>query len=209
MPKIVVSQGWGVAPMSRISWSCIALCVAVTAVGCGSSSEPSSAAAGAAAAAPNDPVGQTVYKFLDAIRTGNTEVSSSLLTPLALKRIVENEMSFAPPASEQARFEITKVEMFESDKAAVDTVWSDIDADGKPTNEPMTWALKLTDGQWRISGLIAYMGEDQPPIVLDFENPSQLFGAPQQPSATQPQTVQQPGQPPTRQASQPTQDPFR
>jgi hypothetical protein len=195
--------------MLRMSWFCIALCVVVATVGCGASSEPSSTSVGTVAAVPNDPVGQTVYKFMEAIRTGNTEVSSSLLTPLALKRIVENEMSFAPPASEHARFEITNVEKFETDKAAVDTVWSDLDADGQPTNEPMTWALKLTDGQWRISGLIAYMGDDQPPIVLDFENPAQLFRTPQQTNATQPQTAQQPGTPPTRQASQPTQDPFR
>ncbi len=194
--------------MSRISWLCIALFAIAATIGCGASSEPSSASAGASAV-PNDPIGRAVYSFLDAIRTGNTDASSALLTPLALKRIVENEMSFAPPASEMARFEIGKVEMFEADKAAVDTVWTDVDADGKPTNEPMTWALKLTDGQWRISGLIAYMGADQPPIVVDFENPDQLFGAPKQKVATQPEQPQQQGSPPPRQASQPTQDPFR
>jgi hypothetical protein len=193
--------------MSRI-WFCIALCIVVATVGCGASSEPSNTTAGAAAV-PNDPIGRTVHSFLDAIRTGNTEVSSSLLTPLALERIIENEMSFAPPASEQASFKITEIEMFEADKAAVDTVWTDVDADGKPTNEPMTWALKLTDGQWRISGLIAYMGANEPPIVLDFENPDQLFGTPKQTADTQPQPPQEQGSPPPRQASQPTQDPFR
>ena len=194
--------------MSRIPLLCVALGAAlggvVAAVGCNTSSESSSTSAGE----PSDPVARTVYVFLDAIRTGNTEVSSSLLTPLALKRITENEMSFAPPASEMARFTVGKVEMFEADKAAVDSVWIDVDADGAETNEPMTWALKLADGQWRISGLIAYMGADQPPIVVDFENPDQLFGAPQQKTATQ-QQPQQPGNPSPRQARGPTQDPFR
>ena len=200
--------------MSRLSWTSLAfsavVATIVATVGCGASSEPSNATAAGAAAVPSDPIGRTVYDFLDAIRTGNTEASSSLLTPLALKRIVENEMSFAPPASENASFEITKVEMFETDKAAVDTVWSDIDADGKPTKEPMTWALKMTSGQWRISGLIAYMGADQPPIVVDFENPDQHFGAPKQQTASQqPGQPQQQSSPPPRQASQPTRDPFR
>ncbi|MCH7753216.1 MAG: hypothetical protein IH898_13830 [Planctomycetes bacterium] len=196
--------------MSRIPLLCVALgaalCVVVATVGCNTSSESSSTSAGGGV--PSDPVARTVYVFLDAIRTGNTEVSSSLLTPLALERITENEMSFAPPASEMARFKVGKVEMFEADKAAVDSVWTDVDADGAETNEPMTWALKLADGQWRISGLIAYMGADQPPIVVDFENPDQLFGAPQQKSATQQQPQQQ-GNPSPRQAKGPTQDPFR
>lgn len=197
--------------MLRISWFCFALCAVVATVGCGASSEPSgvSGVSAGASAVPSDPIGRTVYDFLDAIRTGNTEASSALLTPLALKRIIENEMSFAPPASENARFEVGKVELFEADKAAVDTVWSDVDADGKPTNEPMTWALKLTEGQWRVSGLIAYMGADQPPIVVDFENPDQIFGTPKRKLATQPEQPQQQGSPPPRQASQPTQDPFR
>ncbi len=194
--------------MSRMPLLCVALgaalCVVVAAVGCNTSDEPSSTSAGGTV--PSDPVARTVYDFLDAIRTGNTEVSSSLLTPLALERITENEMSFAPPASEMARFKVGKVEMVEADKAAVDSVWIDVDADGVPTNEPMTWALKLTDGQWRVSGLIAYVGADQPPIVVDFENPDQLFGAPQQKTDTQPQ---QEGYPSPRQARGPTRDPFR
>lgn len=194
--------------MSRILLLAVAICAAVAAVGCNMSSDSSGTSAGGPA--PNDPIAKTVYNFLDAIRVGNTEVSSSLLTPLALKRIVENEMSFAPPASENARFKVGKVEMFEADKAAVDSVWTDVDADGQPTNEAMTWALKLTDGQWRISGLIAYMGANQPPIVVDFENPDQLFGSSPQKTASQPQ--QQPlqeGYDTPRQASQPTRDPFR
>ena len=192
--------------MSRIPLLCVALGAVVATIGCNTSSESSSTSAGGGV--PSDPVARTVYDFLDAIRTGNTEVSSSLLTPLALKRIIENEMSFAPPASEMARFKVGKVEMFEADKAAVDSVWTDLDADGAETNEPMTWALKLADGQWRISGLIAFMGADQPPIVVDFENPDQLFGAPQQKTATQQQPQQQ-DNPSPRQARGPTQDPFR
>lgn len=195
--------------MSRILLLCVVLGTVAATVGCGASSEPSRASVGTAAAVPNDPVGRTVYNFLDAVRTGNTEVSSALLTPLALERIIENEMSFAPPASEMARFQVGKIELFETDRAAVDTIWTDVDADGAPTEEPMTWALKLTNGQWRISGLIAYMGPDQPPIMLDFENPDQLFGAPKRELVEQPAQPQQQGSPPLRQASQPTQDPFR
>ena len=71
----------------------------------------------------------------------------------------------------------------------------------------------------KYSGRIVYLNS---PVVLegdeqggvgqprvDFENPDQLFGAPKQKVATQPEQPQQQGSPPPRQASQPTQDPFR
>jgi hypothetical protein len=170
------------------------------AIGCGSSASPGGGAV------PSDPVARTVHEFLDAIRTGDTQGSSSRLTPLALQRINENDMIFAPPASEHARFQIGQVQMFAADKAFVDTVWTDKDSDGVPTDEHMTWALKLADGQWRISGMAAQVGPGQPPVLMDFENPGQLLNPSRQNAAAgQPQGAD--GTP--RQASQPAQDPFR
>jgi hypothetical protein len=189
--------------MSRIL-SLIAVVCLLSSVGCGSSGNP----AGAGGPVPDDPVAHTVYEFLDAIRIGDTQASSSRLTPLALERINENDMIFAPPASQQARFRVGQVQMYSADKAFVETVWTDADADGVPTDEHMTWALKYADGQWRISGMAAKVGPGQPPVLMDFENPGQLLN-PQRPNTA---TGQQPQPGPdsaSRQASQPTQDPFR
>ena len=55
----------------------------------------------------------------------------------------------------------------------VDSVWTDLDADGKPQSEPTLWALRLTDGKWRISGMAAEIGTP-PPMVIDFENPETM-----------------------------------
>jgi hypothetical protein len=174
-------------------------------VGCG---ESGSTATGGGGPVPDDPVARTVYEFLDAIRVGDTQTSSSRLTPLALQRITENDMIFAPPASEQARFQVGQVQMYADDKAFVETVWTDADADGVPTDEQMTWALKLAGGQWRISGMAAQMGPGQPPVLMDFENPGQLLNRPQQNAAAGQQPQQGTNTSP-RQASQPAQDPFR
>jgi len=142
-----------------------------------------------------------VADFLEAVRLGNSESASTRLTPLALQRIKENNMGFAPPASETAQFSVGEVEMFEEDKAFVDSVWTELDADGKSFDEPMTWGLRLTDVGWRISGMAAHMGPDQPPILVDFENPGQQMDAP----AT---TAQNQKNENSRQARQPAQDPF-
>lgn len=191
--------------MSRILSLLAVLSLLSVSLGCGSESNPSAAGGGPA---PSDPVARTVYEFLDAIRIGDTQASSSRLTALALQRITENDMIFAPPASELARFKVGQVEMYDADKAFVKSTWTDIDADGVPTDEHMTWALKLTEGQWRISGMAAQLGPGQPPVLMDFENPGQLLNPPQQSAATGQQPQQEPNATP-RQASQPTRDPFR
>jgi len=142
-----------------------------------------------------------VAEFLEAVRLGNSESASTKLTPLALQRIKENNMGFAPPASETAQFSVGEVEMFEEDKAFVDSVWTELDADGKSFDEPMTWGLRLTDVGWRISGMAAHMGADQPPILVDFENPGQEIGTPATSAPSQRDEI-------SRQATQPAQDPF-
>ncbi len=204
--------------MNKMFLLCAVASLSLFTLGCGdTASEPGSSTFGLQPAAPpqgtqpGDPVGLTVHEFLTAIRTGDTQASSSRLTPLALQMINQNDMTFAPPASENATFQVGQVEMYGPDKASVDSIWSDLDADGQRNEEKMTWALKLNQGQWRISGLIAYVGENQSPVKINFENPSEFMGGNSQPKTAQPpqQQQQQPGYPSPRQASQPTQDPFR
>ena len=181
----------------------IALC-STTWIGCGGSedsTEPTGSDSGSAAVGtPNHPVAQVVHDFLEAVRLGDTESASRRLTPLALQRTSEMDMNFSPPGSETASFRVGQVEMVDPERAIVQCIWSDLDADGNRTNEQITWALKLTGDQWRISGMAAEVGEGQPPVVMDFENPGEMFSpGPQTPSS--PQTP--------RQANSQVQDPFQ
>ena len=164
--------------------------------GCGSqgiSDSPS-------ASVPSDPVARVVHEFLEAVRVGDTAASSSRLTPLALQRTNELDLNFSPPGSPTARFKVGAVEMLDAEKAVVECIWTDEDADGTPRDEKITWALKLNASQWRISGMAADMGPEQEPIVMDFENPGQL--------ASRYGTVEVQSETPL-QAAQPAQDPFR
>lgn len=176
--------------MRTAGMAALAAWVIVGAVGCGQSeTSPSTAAGGGAVTAdqvatspeaPSDPIARVVFDFLDAVRRGDTAAASGLLTPLALQRTSEMDFVFAPPGSSTARFEVGAAEVIEKDtKAVVDSVWTDLDADGQPQSEPTLWALRFTDGQWRISGMAAEMGPDQPLMVIDFENPETM--APEKP----------------------------
>jgi hypothetical protein len=166
--------------------------------GCGSQSTTDPLAA----SAPSDPVARVVYEFLEAVRIGDTDAASSRLTPLALERTNELDLNISPPGSPTARFQVGVVEMVDAEKAVVECVWTDDDADGNPRDEKITWALKLNAGQWRISGMAADMGPDQLPVVMDFENPGQL--ASRYSSGQSAPQVETP-----LQAAQPSQDPFR
>lgn len=174
----------------------LAMSAFVLTAGCGSQSSTGSQSAGPA---PSDPVAKVVYEFLEAVRSGDTETASTRLTPLALEQT--KDMNFSPPGSPTAKFNIGAVEMIDAEKAVVESVWTDQDADGVPRDEKITWALKLHGGRWRISGMAAEVEAGQPPIVMDFENPQV---APSSNTSSQPAPAA-----PSLQAQQPSQDPFR
>ena len=175
--------------------------------GCGGS-DATTPAPGATAARqqsplPSDPAAQTVYQFLDAVRRGNSDGEAGrMLTPLALKHITERNENITPPGSPTARFQIGRVAKSKEGTAIVEALWSDIDADGKPYEEPMICALRLCDGQWRIYGMAEDLGPNRPPMVMDFENLD--ASAPAAPPGGNPAAA-----PPTTPREQMAQDPFQ
>ncbi|MEO2049985.1 MAG: hypothetical protein ABGX16_25800 [Pirellulales bacterium] len=160
-------------------------CGKTDSAGSGTAESPLGSTTTATKSGESSAIGQVVQKFLNAVRLGNTEVASKLLTPLALKRTSELDMNISPPGSSTAKFSVGELEMIDAQRAIVRSIWTDLDADGKPSSEQITWALKQSDGVWRISGMAAEVGENQPPVVVDFENPTELANSNKQPPATE------------------------
>ena len=100
----------------------------------------------------------------------------SNLSRLAQKCIKENDYDFVPPASDAMKFHIGDAELIESDQAIVDSVWTDVDVDGKTYHEGMSLALRKIKDKWYIFGMAADMGPNQPPLVMDLESPNEFFG---------------------------------
>ncbi|MBX3425562.1 MAG: hypothetical protein KF688_07785 [Pirellulales bacterium] len=172
-------------------------------VASGGSASTTATASSDATAAPV----AVVQQFLDAVKRGDTTRAAGMLTPLALKMTTENDLSFSPPGSETAQFEILGAEMVDADKAVVETVWSDLDADGQRAEEMIAWALRLEGGQWRVSGMAADLEENEAPLVIDFENPLELVERPAQQAA--PQTPGGTAPTPTNPGDQVARDPFQ
>ncbi len=176
--------------------------------GCGSAdstSAPGTSAAVASETPPSDPIAKVVYDFLLAVKEGESELASTKLTPLAQQRMRESKQGFALSPDGTASFRIGAVERMEdaADQAAVDAVWMEPDETGKLAEQRWTVALQRGEAGWGIIGILGEAQPDQPPMILDFENPGQTY-------ATQNGTTSAPLNSVPQQAQRPAaQDPFR
>jgi hypothetical protein len=163
---------------------------------------PGCGSAGPASTDSQQGILQAAEEFLTAIRAGDSAAANARLTPLAQQRMREADMDFSLLESQTSRFELGQVERFEESEASVETVWIEADEQGQLQRENWTLALERVENSWRILGILAETGPDQPPMVMDFENPGQAATA-SSTASTSPSAVPQ-------QATRPTeQDPFR
>jgi hypothetical protein len=129
----------------------------------------------AAAAVQIDPPDVAVRQFLEAIRVGNHKQAEGMLTDLARQKTAEADLMVAPPGSPTAKFEIAEMEIIENQVAHVACVWTDVGDDGKPQSNEFVWALRLQPVGWRIAGVAVQLFPNQPPLLLDFEDPADML----------------------------------
>lgn len=161
----------------RASWMMTTAMVLGLASGCGSEPTTTPNATTATSAMTADPAAaaKVVSQFLEAVRLGQTDEAAKWLTPLALKRTTEEDLSFSPAGSATAKFSVGETEVVEADKAVVNSTWTDLDSQGTPHNESIIWGLRMTQAGWRISGMAQDLGPEQTPMAIDFENPEAMF----------------------------------
>ena len=166
--------------MHGFAWRFVLL---LTTVGCESQSakspdEPAPAGGpksiAAAATDPNGPAA-AVSEFLEAVRTGNDQKATLLLSAAAREKTAVLNHSVTPPASDTARFTVGKVEYLGDDGARVACTWTDFDSEGKPKTDDAIWVLRREAGGWRVAGVAAIVFPGEPPLLLNFEDPQDLF----------------------------------
>ena len=117
-----------------------------------------------------DPV-SAVKVFLEAVRTGDDEKVIQLFSELAQEQAGKLNRQFAPVGSDTARYEVfDDVEYLAPDGARVKSTWTDLDSQGKPRTDEITWMLRKEADGWRIAGMATVIFEGEPPLLLDFEN---------------------------------------
>jgi hypothetical protein len=116
-----------------------------------------------------------VSEFLEAVRSGNDSKAARMLSQIAREKTASLNRSVTPPASDTAKFAIGKVEYVGEDGARVGSTWTDLDADGQPRTDEAIWVVRREPEGWRIAGVAAIVFPNEPPLVLNFEDPEDMF----------------------------------
>ncbi len=180
--------------MERGSWLLALACILGVSVGCGGSAgeQPVADTSPTAESPDRADIGgenddsqedslpgpeATVSAFLNAIKSGDQDTANAMLTSLAREKTAEQDMGLAPTESDTATFEIGEIELppeGDGKLAHVASKWTDIGEDGQPITDEILWALRREKEGWRIGGMATQVFDDQPPVVLDFENPEDM-----------------------------------
>jgi hypothetical protein len=70
---------------------------------------------------------------------------------------------------------VGEVEMIGEEGAHVASFWSDIDAEGNKHTDTIIWMVRKEGDDWRIAGMATRLSEDQPAVVLNFEEPEEML----------------------------------
>jgi hypothetical protein len=171
-------------------------------VGCGQSSQPATNATATTQAKPTGTPSDAVATFLESLRAGNNDQAAAMLTPLARQKTLERNMVVAPPGLATSKFKLEGYEFINPEKnvAHVKCFWTDaLDDRGNTRTDEILWAMRLETDGWRIGGMILKPFPDQPPLVMNFEDPDDMIrkqeliqAAEGDPSGTQPAQGAQP-----------------
>jgi hypothetical protein len=182
--------------MSKTHWLVISAVLAIIGSGCGksagtgeTSTTPSAATTPGDAAKPStnavaestapsspklDGPAAALHEFLEALRTGNDEKASKMLSTAARQKTASLNRNVTPPASDTARFSIGKIDYVNDDGARVACTWTDLDEEGKPKTDEAVWVLRRENKAWRVAGVAAQVFPGEPPLLLNFEDPQDM-----------------------------------
>jgi hypothetical protein len=166
-----------VSPRQWSLWafSFVAGCLVVTALsltGCSASSAPQASSAMAA----TEPAKQAVVTFLEAIKRGDNETASGMLSKVAKAKTEELGMMVAPPVKPSATYSVSECEVVgdADDLVHVATTWTDTDDEGFKSSENVVWVVRLDPEGWRVVGMATKVFPDLPPLLLNFEDPEDM-----------------------------------
>ncbi len=160
--------------MVRVCYS-IVLAASVICFGCGKSEQVAKEVPTSTDPSPTSEPSpkEIVSQFLDLVRRGGEDSGASdLLTEKAQAALAGIGRSVQPIGSPDARFNVTRSERVPGDEHArlVQSLWSEPNADGTESSYEVVWAVRREASGWRISGLVMRMGEDDEPMVVNFED---------------------------------------
>ena len=119
---------------------------------------------------------QVVTVFLNALRSGDSPTTESLLTSKAREELAKHSMSVDVQSAPNATYQIRTAEVLADNPsgAHVSSVWTEKFDDGDETYE-IVWVLRRQSEGWRVAGMAMQLIPEQQPQFLNFENPEDML----------------------------------
>ncbi len=118
-----------------------------------------------------------VSGFLEALRSGDKESTSALLTAKALAETTKHGVTVDPMSSPDSMYEVAAPKFLADNPkgAHVDSIWHEKLADGSDASYTITWVLRKEVAGWRIAGLAMEILPGEEPRFLNFEDPIDML----------------------------------
>jgi len=152
-----------------------------------------------ASAAPD----HVVTVFLNALRSGDSPTTESLLTAKARQELARHSLSVDVQSAPNATYQVRPAEILADQSGAhVKSVWTERFDDGDETYE-IVWALRRQQDGWRLAGMAMELIPGQTMQYLNFEDPADMLRKKEEAIATLQQPVAETAQqPPSNSAPQ-------
>jgi len=117
----------------------------------------------------------TVHAFLEGARRGDDRAVAAMLTGTARTKMAEYKLPVAPPANDTAQFELGEVQMPNGQIARVACRWIEKDPEtGQSQSQDATYLLRNEPEGWRIAGVARMVFPNEPPLLLNYEDPEDM-----------------------------------
>ncbi len=124
---------------------------------------------------PAESAESVVEKFLAAVRNGDKNHTSDLLTDVARQELAKNGWEIQPPGTPSSSYKVGRTEILpEGNGAYVNSTWTDTSSNGENVDYEVVWVLRLQENGWKVAGMAteAVSGED--PVYFSFEHPQDM-----------------------------------
>lgn len=155
-------------------------CIALLQIGCGGSGQGESSTT-AGQSSDGTPVvltgpAATVQAFLEGARRGDDKAVQAMLTATARTKMAEYKLPVAPPASDTSRFELGEVQLSNDQVARVACRWIENNLEtGESSSSEATYFLRKEPEGWRIAGIARIAFPNEPPLLLNYEDPEDML----------------------------------
>lgn len=148
------------------------------------------------------PASEVVAVFLDYLKAGNDGQAYGLLTKAAQTELKAHGFEFDALGASQCTYSLGRTYYFDDSQTGglVEAKLTGPAEDGTEVSNEVLFNLRIEEGAWRLYGVAVDIGENQPPLAIDFEDMQDASAVASQAPAAGPSPAVNPAAPPTNTA---------